>query len=95
MTNLLDERIDYQAWIESIGAEWVRTLFQGAEHQSIANTIVQLIGNRASGWMASAHPNDFRNEGAARFVPLAKYLEERKAKTWRKRPGNLTRNTDA
>ncbi len=57
MTNLLDERIDYHQSIDwTYGHRVVRTLFQGAQYQGIANTIVQLIRRSASGVVAPSRP---------------------------------------
>ena len=57
MTNLLDERIDYHQSIDwAYGHRVVRTLFQGAQYQGIANTIVQLIRCNTSGVMAPSRP---------------------------------------
>jgi hypothetical protein len=73
---------------------WLAPSRTGPRYQGIANTIVQLI--RRSTWGVVAALRPIRSEeGAAKN--LAKYLKKKKrmAKTCRKRPGNLTRITDA
>jgi hypothetical protein len=50
MTNLLDERIDYNQGIDwTYRHRTARILFHQAQYKGIANTIVQLIRRSASG----------------------------------------------